>query len=100
MKFIPFDLINATALRNLPAILDRFAPGGAVRGHEWTGCNPRRADRNPGSFKVNINTGKWADFAGDARGGDPVSLVAYLTGLGQGEAAKGLADMLGVTIHE
>ena len=31
-----------------------------------------------GSFSVSITTGVWADFATDDRGGDLVSLYAYL----------------------
>jgi hypothetical protein len=45
---------------------------------------------------VNLVTGRWADFAVDARGGDPISLAAYLWGLSQSEAARRLALMLGV----
>ena len=38
-----------------------------------------------------------ADFAlADVRGGDPVSLAAYLSGRSQSDAARALADMLGV----
>ena len=43
--------------------------------------NPTRPDRRPGSFKINLTTGRWADFATGDRGGDPVSLAAYLFGL-------------------
>ena len=43
-----------------------------------------------------MNTGKWADFASGDRGGDVVSLAAYLAGTGQAEAARNLADMLRV----
>ncbi|MBC7907620.1 MAG: hypothetical protein H7Y60_12875 [Rhodospirillaceae bacterium] len=93
---IDFARINAAALSALPAILNRFAPGGSVRAGEWSGRNPRRSDRKPGSFKVNVRTGLWADFAASESGNDPVSLVAYLTGLPMGETAKKLADMLGV----
>lgn len=93
---IDFSAINAAALSALPAILNRFAPGGATVGAEWSGRNPRRADRRPGSFKVNLRTGLWSDFATGDGGNDPVSLVAYLTGLPMGETAKRLADMLGV----
>ena len=91
-----FDAINRAALALLPAILERFAPGGMRRGAEWVGLNPRRPDRQAGSFKVNLRTGKWADFATGDKGGDVVSLIAYLTGLGQAETARNLADMLGV----
>ncbi len=97
-RTIPFDAINAAALAVLPVILDRFAPGGKIRAGEWEGRNPRRADRRPGSFKVNVRTGRWADFASGDKGGDLVSLVAYLAGLGQAEAARNLAAMLGVSL--
>jgi hypothetical protein len=90
---------TTAALHALPAILNRFAPGGVIHGDEWEGRNPRRADRNAGSFKVNIRSGRWADFATGDKGGDAVSLVAYLTGLGQADAARRLCVMLGVK-HE
>ena len=94
---IDFDAVNAAALASLPALCARWFPDGRRRGDEWVARNPKRADRRPGSFKVNLETGRWADFAlPDARGGDPVSLVAYLTGSGQAEAAARLAEMLGV----
>ena len=59
--------------------------------------NPRRVDLRLGSFRVNLQTGQWADFAlTDARGGDPVSLAAYLSGKTQADAARALAAMLGL----
>jgi hypothetical protein len=60
--------------------------------------NPRRPDRRPGSFLINLRTGKWADFATGDKGGDPVSLAAFLFGLSQSKAAEELARMLGVAI--
>jgi hypothetical protein len=42
-----------------------------------------------------LRTGRWADFATGDSGGDPVSLVAYLENVSQGEAARMLARMLG-----
>lgn len=93
---IEFDRINRAALSALPALLARWLPDGQRRGNEWVARNPRRSDRRPGSFSVNLSTGKWADFASDDRGGDVVSLAAYLAGTGQAEAAQSLADMLGV----
>jgi len=45
---------------------------------------------------LRADTGKWADFATDARGGDAISLRAYLEGMSQIEAARILADELGV----
>ena len=93
---IDFAAINAIALRMLPALLARWTPDGKAIGREWTARNPRRADAHAGSFKINLNTGKWSDFATGDRGGDPVSLAAYLHSLTQAEAARRLAEMLGI----
>ena len=84
-------------LKTWPRWVARWLPDGRREGREWVALNPRRNDRSPGSFRINLQTGKWADFAtDDARGGDPVSLAAYLFGASQGEAARSLAAMLGV----
>lgn len=96
MSSLDFPRINAAALSALPSLLDRWLPGGRKQGAEWVARNPTRSDRRPGSFSVNTRTGRWADFATGDRGGDVISLAAYLHGLRQGEAARKLADMLGV----
>ena len=93
---INFAAINNAALAALPALLQRWLPDGRVQGNEYVALNPRRADRKQGSFKVNLQTGRWADFATGDRGGDVVSLAAYLAGTGQAEAARKLSDMLGL----
>ena len=92
---IPFETVNRTALAVLPAVLARLLPGGKIIAREYVVRNPTRADRRPGSFKVNLRTGRWADFATGDKGGDPVSLVAYLEGVSQ-VAARRLARMLGL----
>ncbi len=91
-----FAAINHAALPVLPVLLARWAPGGITRGCEYVARNPTRADRRPGSFKVNMRSGKWADVATGDKGGDVVSLAAYLAGTGQADAARKLAEMLGV----
>ena len=93
---IDFATINAAALAAFPAVLARILPGGKRVGSELVALNPRRADRNLGSFKVNRYNGKWADFATGDKGGDPVSLVAYVADVSQVEAARLLARMLGL----
>ena len=94
---IDFKTINQAALARLPDLCSRWLPDGRRRGHEYVARNPRRADRRAGSFSVNLNSGRWSDFAIGAKGGDPVSLAAYLSGLSQVDAARQLADMLGVS---
>ena len=94
---VDFGAVNAAARACLPALVERWLPDGKRVGREWLALNPLRVDRRLGSFKVHLVTGKWADFALDeARGGDPVSLAAYLSGQSQSDAARALADMLGV----
>ncbi|MBF0562723.1 MAG: hypothetical protein HQL37_12020 [Alphaproteobacteria bacterium] len=99
MGTIDFDTINRAALAALPALVVRWLPDGRSEGCEFIALNPRRTDRQPGSFRVNLNTGKWADFATNDRGGDVVSLAAYLAGISQGKAARSLAAMLGVKVR-
>jgi hypothetical protein len=91
-----FARVNAAALPVLPALLNRWLPDGRKLGAEWVAKNPTRSDRRHGSFSVNTRTGRWADFATGDRGGDVISLAAYLHGLRQAEAARKLADMLGL----
>jgi hypothetical protein len=90
-----FSAIGNSALACAPAILRRWLPGGQVLGHEYTVRNPRRTDRSVGSFKINIVTGRWADFATGASGGDLISLAAYIFAIGQADAAHRISKMLG-----
>jgi hypothetical protein len=96
---LDFDSINRMALAAFPAVLARILPRGKIIGREYVALNPTRADHRPGSFKIRLSgsrAGSWADFATGERGGDSVSLVAYLENVSQGEAARLLARMLGL----
>ena len=96
---IDFARVNRAALAVLPTILERWLPGGRTQGAEYTALNPRRRDHRPGSFRINMRTGRWADFATGDKGGDPISLAAYLAGIKQTEAAERLAEMLGIEVR-
>jgi len=85
-RHINFSAINRVALTALPGLLARWLPDGRREGNEWVARNPRRHDRHLGSFKINLITGKWADFATGEGGGDPVSLAAYLSGQPQAKS--------------
>jgi hypothetical protein len=93
---LDFKRINDAALPVLPALIARWLPEGQRRGREWVALNPHRSDRRLGSFSINLRTGRWADFATSDRGGDVISLAAYLSGTSQIEAARRLAAMLGM----
>lgn len=89
--------VAAAALSRFDAVADWLGIGGGkLQGREYLPINPTRADTKPGSFTINRDSGAWADFASGDKGGDLVSLVAYLHGIKQGEAADRLAQFLGI----
>lgn len=93
---LTFAEVNAAAKPALPSILERWLPDGRCYGHEYVALNPTRPDNKPGSFKINLKSGQWCDFATGHRGGDVISLAAYLFGMSQKEALYKVAEMLGV----
>jgi hypothetical protein len=96
MSEIDFDGINQAAARDYRSLLSNLIPGGKFRGKEYVAKNPRRNDQHPGSFSINFKTGVWKDFSSGDGGNDLISLVAFVHGIGQGEAARELAEKLGV----
>ena len=94
---IDFAGINNAALARGRTFLEALIPGGKFRSLEYQVRNPTRDDRRPGSFSINYRTGVWKDFATDDGGGDLISLLAYVRGIGQGDAARELADTLGIS---
>jgi hypothetical protein len=99
-RSIDFGCVAGAALANGEAIVSRWLPGGRRQGAEWVCRNPKRADAHPGSFKVNLRSGKWSDFATGDCGGDLIALASYLFDLRQDQAALKVAEMLGVNAFE
>lgn len=97
---VDFKLIAARALASVDSLLNTWLPGGKREGHEYKALNPVRSDRKVGSFSINTKTGAWADFADDAKGGDLISLYAYLHGLEPLAAAIEVAGQVGVTVPD
>lgn len=91
-----FAEINSAALADIDKVLSRWLPGGKRKGHEYICRNPRRSDRNPGSFSLNMESGAWADFATGDKGRDIISLIAYLDDVKQSEAARRISELLQV----
>ena len=90
-----FKAIGSDALTRSQSLVTQLLPNGRLEGREWTALNPTRNDRRLGSFRVNLDTGHWADFATGHKGGDLISLVAYVNSTSQGDAARWIKDQLG-----
>lgn len=91
---IDFAALAQALLVQADHLVADWLPGGVRRGHEWV-CGSLAGERGS-SCCVNLATGSWADFAGDEKGGDLISLYAAIHALGMGQAAVQLARMLGL----
>jgi hypothetical protein len=97
---VDFRRVADAALGAAERLVPQWLPQGRREGHEWKALNPKRADSRLGSFSVNLNSGAWADFATGDKGGDLISLLAYLDDLTQLDAARVLAQELAVPLDE
>ena len=89
---LDFATVNAAALGSLESLCCEWFPAGKKDGHEF---RVGSINGEPGSsLSVNLTNGKWADFAGDLKGSDPISLLAAIRGCKQGEAARELTERL------
>lgn len=91
-----FQKIAAAALGCFDQIMGLLALSGKRQGPEFLPLNPRRADSKRGSFSINSESGAWADFAADVKGGDLISLAAYIRGGSNTDAAVWLAEVLNI----
>jgi putative DNA primase/helicase len=90
---IDFDRINQAAIGSLESLCCEWFPAGRKDGHEF---RVGSINGEPGSsLSINLNNGVWCDFAGDAKGSDPISLLAAIRGCKMGEAARELDHRLG-----
>ena len=74
-------------------ILRELVGAGEIRGGDYVALNPRRNDKHRGSFRVDIVTGKFYDFATGDRGGSVIDLAAFVYNCGIVEAAQRLEDL-------
>lgn len=95
---VDFAAIAAAALSRAESLVAQWLPAGKREGHEWK-CGSLSGEAGD-SCSINLDTGAWADFATDERGGDLISLYAAINNLSNGAAARELAEQLGMTIIE
>ena len=81
-------------------LLGIWLPDGKMDEREFKALNPTGSDGKIGSFSVNLDTGKWGDFANNDTGLDLISLYAYLNGLSQLNAAREVATQVGIKLNE
>jgi putative DNA primase/helicase len=89
-----FDACNGCLMSSPLSHLKHGLPSGKIEGEEFVALNPTRPDYNAGSFRINIKTGRWADFATHDRGGDLISLYAYLNNCSQLKALQSLSKTI------
>lgn len=90
---IDFKEIAREALLHAKSVVEHWLPGGRGKTN-YLVLNPQRADNHIGSFSINLRKGYWKDFATNDSGGDLISLVAYVGGCSQLDAAKQLAGFV------
>jgi hypothetical protein len=95
MNKINFSQVKNFLKGHEEGILRRLLPTGKKEGSEYVALNPKRSDAHLGSFRINTRTWKWADFATGDKGGDIISLYAYIKGINQFTAAKELLRLTG-----
>lgn len=95
---IDFKQIAYAALCRGHSLVPQWLPGGEMAGAEYKCLNPTRSDHRKGSFSINLVSGVWSDFATGDSGADLISLYAYIHHLSQLDAAKAVAEQLGITL--
>lgn len=90
--------VAAVAVQSADILVPEWLPEGRRQAAEWVCLNPTRSDRHAGSFSISLIDGRWHDFATGDSGGDLVSLGAYLWNMRQTDAARIVADRLGLCL--
>jgi len=96
-----FKSVAAAALGRFDAVMDSLGlSGGKNAGREYLPLNPKRDDHRAGSLSINRDKGAWMEGATGDKGGDLVSLAAYIWDCSNGDAAERLGQQLGVDMPE
>jgi hypothetical protein len=95
---IPFDQIRDVSLAQAGRLLAEWFPNGRIIGHEFKVGN---ITGDPGeSLSINLNTGKWADFAAGISGHDLIDVRAAMKhATDRTTAAREMGLMLGIKMN-
>lgn len=92
-KYANFQEIKRKYRGNPLPILRELVGQGRIEGSDYVTLNPRRKDVKLGSFRVDISTGRFHDFATGDRGGSVIDLAMFVYNCGIVEAAQRLEDL-------
>lgn len=90
---INFTEIKQRYSENPLPILKLLVGQGKIEGSDYVALNPRRNDKHRGSFRINIATGKFYDFATNDKGGSIIDLTMFVYNCGIVEAAQRLESL-------
>jgi putative DNA primase/helicase len=94
-----FESLASDVLSRWQNFVPTWLPGGKLVGKNYQ-CSDITGG-NGQSFKVDITTGVWIDFANDSlKGGDLISLYAAIKNMKQIQAARELSEQVGKPIPE
>ena len=88
-----FQSIKQKYRENPLAILKQLVGRGQIEGSDYVILNPNRNDSKLGSFRIDISTGRFHDFATGDRGGSIIDLAAFAYNCDIVEAAKHLQQL-------
>jgi len=92
-KYANFQEIKRKYRGNPLPILRELVGQGRVEGSDYVALNPRRKDVKLGSFRIDISTGRFHDFATGDSGGSVIDLVMFVYNCGIVDAARRLEDL-------
>jgi AAA domain len=98
MTTVPFEHIRDVSLAQADMLLREWFPRGRRIGREFKIGN---IQGDPGeSLSINVDTGRWADFAADQSGYDLIDLFAVMRhGRDRTAAALELGGLLGIAVN-
>jgi len=88
-----FAQIKRKYRENPIAVLQQLVRQGKIEGSDYVALNPRRKDSKLGSFRIDINTGRFHDFATGDKGGSIIDLATFIYNCGIVEAAQHLESL-------
>jgi hypothetical protein len=91
---INFQRVKDAARGYEEVLIRRILPHAIKKGAEYVAINPTRYDRNLGSFRINARNLKWEDFSTADKGGDILSLWAYVRQVSQVKAAQEIMQIV------